>query len=1322
MCNDVTIGLRNVGPQSNALIARFLPLQRSLHCIGDLHSIDHIERCDKEDIKTQLIAVSNENEDDIIIIMGETSVYSTLSNIANEAIQEVMDNNNPKSVNLLISKLMKKLTNLFNRFICGVRNQTLIINTCGPYTTSILGLKKNHMLIRQIMYVIITGNKLEKVKKQYYGIKNYSSDESCFDDNIDKVTSYNTKQYYDYENYSSGEISSDDDTDKKDKSDIENRIYKKQEQSGVTSVDKALNIIRITVRADKCTKEEYVKINDAYGRILAKNVYSLRNVPHCKISTIHGYALLASEKETRKVLKTVDTPDKMLVEPDTCVRVDSGDPIPKGANAVVKPENVKILGECVYTDYFSENDLEYEIRISINPEINENIRNIGCEIKCHQLVFRKFTRIGTAELSILTLCNLDSVPVIELPSIGLLSISNESKGFENTLGRPYADSNRIFLTSLLKENRYDSIDFGTSAYKLNDIVKKIEASLDEVDLLVITGHSNDKDILKPILKEYFNAIIYFSCLDMKPGKSTTFASCIYKNKKKYFLCMSANPTTVPIIAHVLLLPLLNEMHCNFLTKSIVLHTCVENHDLHVRPKYSWATVQWEKKETFPRAHCSESQHRNIIKYQKANALLMLPKHTSEMPELHSAFVQAMFFVQQSDDNRPSNDEVTNCIDELGGHVALLKYLKYDKKAIEAELIAVGKRFRGSVIILIGQSSSRNLAKVRIKKSALISSNIHEAIKKVINDQISSDMNKLILDLTQGLKLIERPICGILESNLVINVFGSYTNVEPILTINGSLILDILVLTKQDYNIPEAGSFCDIAMADNSSESLKVMPDPPDISFENFDKSSYDNSKDDNADQSLKNNNNDNNKDNDNNDNNSGESMDIDDDAFEEQTEFTDEGSYEKYELVSLEEARNIMLKVINKDYEECEDNEQCKETVQMKDAYGRVVVDDVRSSVNVPPCRISAKHGYAVVASDGQAVRKVLKANLELTEDISVVPGTCVRVRSGDPVPNGATAVVMSANTKIIEESDNDDDYFNIDSKEYEIEVLVTPKDDENIRNAGCEIQTDDVIIKSHKRIEAAELGILTLCNIDSIKVFKLPSVGILSIRGYESEPTNLKYIYDCNKVVVSSLLKNNGCNPVDFEISRNQLFTIYDKIKDALNQVDLLVIIGQANDRDTVKPALTDKTEINATIHFGGVNIKPGKSTTFATCEFNEKKKYFLCMSANPATVTTVTHVLLLPLLETLQHNVDNDHVKIQTWIKTDYKLHTRPRLSFTFLQWLEKELITYPSAHNVDVENQYMMQYQLSNALLMLPKHTSNVPELKADSRFLPAIFIRH
>ena len=67
---------------------------------------------------------------------------------------------------------------------------------------------------------------------------------------------------------------------------------------------------------------------------------------------------------------------------------------------------------------------------------------------------------------------------------------------------------------------------------------------------------------------------------MKPGKSTMFATCTFKQKMKFFLCMSANPTTVSVVTHVLLLPFLNETYCNYLMKPVNMQACVRLVFLH----------------------------------------------------------------------------------------------------------------------------------------------------------------------------------------------------------------------------------------------------------------------------------------------------------------------------------------------------------------------------------------------------------------------------------------------------------------------------------------------------------------------------------------------------------------------------------------------------------------------------------------------------------------------------------------------------------------------------------------------------------------------
>lgn len=82
-----------------------------------------------------------------------------------------------------------------------------------------------------------------------------------------------------------------------------------------------------------------------------------------------------------------------------------------------------------------------------------------------QRICDKFTRIGSAELGILTLCGINSIPVIQIPSVGLLSIGElEEPGNTLIRGRIY-DCNRIIVSSILKKNNYDPVDLGISAHK-----------------------------------------------------------------------------------------------------------------------------------------------------------------------------------------------------------------------------------------------------------------------------------------------------------------------------------------------------------------------------------------------------------------------------------------------------------------------------------------------------------------------------------------------------------------------------------------------------------------------------------------------------------------------------------------------------------------------------------------------------------------------------------------------------------------------------------------------------------------------------------------
>ncbi|XP_012055344.1 PREDICTED: gephyrin-like [Atta cephalotes] len=505
---------------------------------------------------------------------------------------------------------------------------------CGPlYENAIMSLMTSITLILEIVHLMNMQN------EENYNIKNDDTFDKAFNinnngDNSDKMFLHSI---------------SENETKNISMQNLSKRIYKRQKQTIMMSVKDALHTMHRVLDDEYEGNTETVETNNAYGRILANNIESSENVPFYNTSTKHGYAVLVSDgKSKRRVLKAHLTFAEISVVPGTCVRVRSGDPIPNGATAVVTLANTKVLEKCSDNDddYFNIFDKEYEIEVLIAPKVNENIRNADCEMEHGQIVLQIYSRIGSVELGILKLCGINSVPVIQIPSVGLLSIGDklEEPGYTLTLKRIY-DCNNITLISLLKENGYNPVDLGISAYQLKAIIKNIKYALNKVNLLVIMGHANDNDLLKPILREYFNAVIHFGRVEMKPGKSTTFATCIFNHKIKFFLCMSANPVTIPIVAHIFLLPFLNGMHFDVMAYEPKpnIQTCImTTHELHHRPKFLWTTLHWSEKETFSRACRSKKQHQNILKYQKANALLMLPQRTLHESKIDAAFVSAMF--------------------------------------------------------------------------------------------------------------------------------------------------------------------------------------------------------------------------------------------------------------------------------------------------------------------------------------------------------------------------------------------------------------------------------------------------------------------------------------------------------------------------------------------------------------------------------------------------------------------------------------------------------------------------------------------------------
>ncbi|XP_011505334.1 PREDICTED: gephyrin [Ceratosolen solmsi marchali] len=403
-----------------------------------------------------------------------------------------------------------------------------------------------------------------------------------------------------------------------------------------------------------------------------------------------------------------------------------------------------------------------------------------------------------------------------------------------------------------------------------------------------------------------------------------------------------------------------------------------------------------------------------------------------------------------------------------------------------------------------------------------------------------------------------------------------------------------------------------------------------------------------------------------------------------------------FPLISLEESQDILRNTVEKQIPSV--------TIDLGSSFGRVLAETVYSPIDVPSFNASIKDGYAVIAQDGKGKRTVicgLVAGHNL-RSVKILPGTCARINTGAVVPDDATAIVQVEDTKLLQAAVDD-------IEEKEIEILIEPTDGLNIRSIGSDIKRNSAVLMAGTKMGAVEIGILASCGCNRIFVTPNPEIGILST-GSElqdvGEILRPGYIYDSNRITLRMMLQAKGFNPIDFGIVSDEESLMVDRIGRVLKKVDVLITTGSVSmgDKDILKRVL--KEALNATIHFGRVNLKPGMPTTYATCNYFGKKKYMLCLPGNPVSAMVAVNLFVFPLLNYLTNN--NERLTIvKAMLTSKYILDSRQEFARVILRWTDNQI--YPQAYSTGSQcSSKLLSCRNANALLILPQKSSSIQEL--------------
>ena len=265
------------------------------------------------------------------------------------------------------------------------------------------------------------------------------------------------------------------------------------------------------------------------------------------------------------------------------------------------------------------------------------------------------------------------------------------------------------------------------------------------------------------------------------------------------------------------------------------------------------------------------------------------------------------------------------------------------------------------------------------------------------------------------------------------------------------------------------------------------------------------------------------------------------------------------------------------------------------ECLGQTLAENVRSPLALPPLANSGMDGYAVRGADlvgaaADAPRRLPVIGIVAAgqmPDQSVAPGVAMRIMTGAPVPDGADTVVPFEET---DETQRKREGRPLD----EVTIFAAMSPGANVRPAGEDVQSGELVLEAGTVIRAAEVGVMASLGLARARVIRRPIVSVLAT-GDELETAGAALsggrIYDSNSFSVAAAALACGAAPRLLGIARDNLADLHAKL-DAAAGSDLVITSAGVSkgDYDIVKDVLEQRGAMN----FWSVRMRPAKPLAF--------------------------------------------------------------------------------------------------------------------------------
>lgn len=313
------------------------------------------------------------------------------------------------------------------------------------------------------------------------------------------------------------------------------------------SVEEALERILSYV---SLLEPEEKPILDALGQVLAEDIISDINIPPLDNTAMDGYAVRAADTAAA----AEDSPATLRVigelaagylfdgevAPGTAVRIMTGAPMPRGADAVVPFEETDEPTGRAFGSFAKSRGVVGVLKAA---GAGANIRRAAEDVHEGQPILNKGAVLHPPQIGVLASLGRATVRVYRRPVVAILSTGDEVRepGQSLSPGQIY-DSNAYSISAMVLANGGIPKRLGIAKDTVEALTAKLQEGLDADMLVTSAGVSRgDYDVVKDVLAK--EGEIDFWTVRMRPGKPLAFGAFPSGGRRVPHIGLPGNPVS-----------------------------------------------------------------------------------------------------------------------------------------------------------------------------------------------------------------------------------------------------------------------------------------------------------------------------------------------------------------------------------------------------------------------------------------------------------------------------------------------------------------------------------------------------------------------------------------------------------------------------------------------------------------------------------------------------------------------------------------------------------------------------------------------------------